>query len=55
MTSNTSYICHLNQDECIDYPDEGWYFSDECEQMNGPYQTEESAAAALDNYVKNVL
>jgi hypothetical protein len=32
----------------------GWYFCDEAEQLNGPYETEKKAIEALNQYVKNL-
>jgi hypothetical protein len=29
---------------------DGWYFSDECSQFNGPYKTKEEAEKALADY-----
>lgn len=30
----------------------GWYFSDEIEQLNGPYNTEKEANEALEAYIE---
>lgn len=32
-----------------EYPD-GWYFSDECEQLNGPFKTQKEAEKNLAEY-----
>lgn len=37
------------------YNGPGWYFYDETEQMNGPFDTDEKAKAALKHYVKHEL
>lgn len=32
----------------------GWYFSDECEQSNGPFATEEAAVKAFTLYCEHL-
>jgi hypothetical protein len=34
----------------VDYPQDGWYFSDECQLLQGPYETEAEAIAACKAY-----
>lgn len=36
-------------------PREGWYFSDETEGLNGPYETEIECEKALKDYVETQL
>lgn len=35
--------------------DVGWYFNDEAEQLNGPYQSRKEACEALDKYADELL
>jgi hypothetical protein len=36
------------------YRGAGFYFSDECEFLNGPYDTKEAAETARDEYAKTI-
>lgn len=33
----------------------GWYFSDECQQLHGPFSTIEEANQILNDYIKEFL
>lgn len=37
---------------CNVYLEQGWYFADEAEQANGPYNSKDEAREAFKEYVK---
>jgi hypothetical protein len=44
---------HLIEKETDEY-DAGWYFSDECEQLHGPFISFEGTLKVYENYIKNL-
>lgn len=50
MSSPDLYL--LKENESTDYPKAGWYHRDECEQLHGPFETEQKANEALKEYCK---
>lgn len=43
-------VYFLKENEDDHYPEEGWYFLDECEQFVGPYYTKKDCIDALNVY-----
>ena len=43
---------YLISDPTEDVTEIGWYFSDECEQLNGPFNTFMETKLLLENYCK---
>jgi len=51
------HVIHLSESEVRDNKDirkPGWYFIDETEQINGPYDSESAAIEALIQYAKSI-
>lgn len=52
MYTETEKDSHIWEVRDLEGYDDGWYFSDETEQFNGPFATKEEAEKNLGTYAK---